>query len=167
MSPVYSRPGIAAPAAAVFIVMLLAVVPAAAHPPSAVSVSYNQLTAELTVSISHPVENQPGHYIKEVTVTVNGNVVNDSVYTGQPGTDPFTYTFSPELREGDIVRATAVCSQFGSGSGSFIMHGNTATIPSHPGSPAATRAAGPEYTFFASLAGAVLLMKTRSRGGTP
>lgn len=166
MSPVCSRPGIAAPAVALFIVILLAVVPAAAHPPSAVSVSYNQLTAELTVSISHPVENQPGHFIKGVTVTVNGNAVNDSMYTGQPGTDPFTYTFSPELREGDMVRATAVCSLFGSGSGSLTIPGKTATTPSHPDSPAATRAAGPVSVFFAGLAMAVLFMKTRSRGGS-
>ena len=99
-----------------------------ANPPTAMAISYDQGTSDLSVSITHPAGGISGHYIKEVTLTVNGNVVNDSIYTSQPA-DEFTYTYPLLLKPGDVVVATATCSIAGTGSRTFIMPGPTATEP--------------------------------------
>ena len=51
------------------------VLPAAAHAPSDMSISYNELSKMLNVTITHQVPNPQAHYVKEVRVTLNGNVV--------------------------------------------------------------------------------------------
>ena len=101
---------------------------ASANPPSDMKVSYSQLTSDLSVTITHPVAGVKEHYIKEVTVTVNGNLINDSFYTSQPG-DVFTYDYPLALNPGDAVVVTATCSITGTGSRTFIMPGPTATVP--------------------------------------
>jgi hypothetical protein len=120
---------------AALLVLSLIVLPAAATPPGSVSLTYGQYTSDMSVTIVHPVMGMNGHYIKEVKLTVNGNVVNDSLYTSQPA-DTFTYTYPLSLKPGDTVEATAICSLSGSGSGTFIMPGLTATAPGGQGQPA-------------------------------
>src|SRR5512136_1034787 len=61
--------------------------PVTAHPPSDMSVSYQEISRTLVVTITHPVPNPQSHYIREVHVTINGRTVNDSFYTSQPTTD--------------------------------------------------------------------------------
>jgi len=112
-------------------------VPAAATPPSSVVLSYDQLSSVLSVTITHPILGIQNHYIKEVKLTVNNNVVNDSIYTGQTS-DIVTNTYLLALRPGDVVEATAVCSIGGSGTGKFIMPGPTATVPAGSVQPAET-----------------------------
>jgi hypothetical protein len=121
---------------AALLVLSLIVLPVAATPPSSVSLTFGQNTSDLSVTIVHPIMGMNGHYIKEVKLTVNGNVVNDSLYTSQPA-DTFTYTYPLALKPGDTVEATAICSLSGSGSGTFIMPGPTATAPGGPDQPAA------------------------------
>jgi hypothetical protein len=120
---------------AALLVLSLLVLPAAATPPGSVSLAFGQNTSDLSVTIAHPVMGMNGHYIQEVKLTVNGNGVNDSMYTSQPA-DTFTYTYPLALKPGDKVEATAICSLSGSGSGTFIMPGLTATAPGGPGQPA-------------------------------
>ena len=73
---------------------------ASANPPSDMSISYNEISKDLRVTITHPVPNPQEHYIKEVIVTINGKVVTDSRYTSQPARDTFTYTYPIETVPG-------------------------------------------------------------------
>ena len=99
--------------AAVLVVGIL-VPPVSAHSPSGMSVTYQELSKELLVSITHDVPNPREHYIHEVTVSINGKVVNDSRYTSQPAPDTFTYTYPVETVTGDEIKVTATCSLAGS-----------------------------------------------------
>ena len=99
--------------AAVLVVCLL-IPPVSAHSPSGMSVTYQELSKELLVSITHAVPNPGEHYINEVTVSINGKVVNNSRYTSQPAPDTFTYTYPVETVTGDEIKVTATCSLAGS-----------------------------------------------------
>jgi len=92
----------------------LLMVPVSAHPPSGMSVTYQELSKELLVSITHAVPNPGEHYINEVTISVNGKVVNTSRYTSQPAPDTFSYTYPVEAVTGDEIKVTATCSRAGS-----------------------------------------------------
>ena len=144
---------------ALLLLLLLVAVPVAATPPSAMSLSYDQSSSELSVTITHPVMNIPGHYIKYVNLTVNGNVDNDSLYTSQPA-DTFTYMYPLVLRPGDLVEATATCSLSGSGTATFIMPGSTATAPAgQPASPTPKES----LPVITTLAGIVAVFAIRRR----
>jgi hypothetical protein len=115
--------------------------PATAHAPSDMSISYNELSKNLSVSITHQVQNPLVHYIQEVRVTINGNVVSDSRYTSQPVPDTFTYTFPVLTVPGDTIEVTASCNMGGSASRIMYMPGPTATAPGQPGTPQPTQSA--------------------------
>jgi hypothetical protein len=115
----------------------------AAHPPSDMSVSYHELSRTLVVTITHPVPNPQEHYIKEVTVTINGKIVNDSFYTSQPAPDTFTYTYPIDTKPGDEIAVTATCVLAGSLTRQMYNTGPIATtLPPGAGMPAAKTSAG-------------------------
>jgi hypothetical protein len=119
----------------------IVVFPAAAHAPSDMSISYNELSKVLNVTITHQVPNPQAHYVREVRVTINGNVVHDSQYTSQPAPDTFTYTYPLLPRPGDTIEVTATCSIAGSISRTMYMPGPTATAPGQTGTPPPTQKA--------------------------
>ena len=119
----------------------LVVYPAAAHAPSDMSVTYNELSKDLVVTITHQVPNPQAHYVREVRVTINGIVVNDSQYTSQPASDTFTYTYPVLPIPGDTIEVTASCSIAGSISRQMYMPGPTATPSGQPGTPPLTQKA--------------------------
>lgn len=133
----------------VFIFLLAAggnilVTPVAAHPPSDMTVTYHELLKDLSVSITHSVPNPGEHYIKEVTVAINGKVVNDSRYTSQPAPDTFTYTYPIDTVTGDEISVTATCSLNGSISRTLYNTGPIATTPPFgAGLPVPKASAGP------------------------
>lgn len=89
----------------------LIAVPAAAHSPSDIQLSYNDAAKELTVVITHPVPDPQSHYIRNVKVKVNDVVSVDKDYTSQPSGDSVTYIYSLPLNKGDTIRVTATCNQ--------------------------------------------------------
>ena len=113
----------------------LVVHPASAHAPSDMSISYNELSKELQVTITHQVPNPQAHYVREVRIAINGNVVSDSQYTSQPVSDTFTYTYPVLPTPGDTSEVTASCSIAGSISRQMYMPGPTATTSGQPSSP--------------------------------
>ena len=137
--------------------------PAAATPPTSVALSYDQLSSVLSVTINHPILGFPNHYIKEVKLTVNEIVVNDSIYTGQ-ASDIITYTYPLVLSPGDIVGATAVCSISGSKTGTFIMPGSTAPAMPESDQPAAPPTQKASASVFTILAGIGILLMIRKSG---
>jgi hypothetical protein len=129
------------PVLALLAVVCFLILPAAAHPPSEMSVSYNELSRLLIVTITHQVPNPQGHYIREVLVTINGKTVNDTFYTSQPDPDTFTYTYPIDTKTTDEIAVTATCVLSGSLTRTLYNSGPIATTP--PGAaadPAPTRA---------------------------
>jgi sulfur carrier protein ThiS len=112
-------------------ISILVILPAAATPPSAVIVSYNEQSSELSVTITHPVADPATHYIREIVVAVNGRTVTDTQYTSQPSKDTFTRIYPLRVKPGDRIEVTAICSIAGSGSSSIEVppNGATATVP--------------------------------------
>jgi hypothetical protein len=108
---------------------------ALAHPPSDVTVSYNENTGDLTVTISHQVDNPATHYVKHVTVLQGSKVLIDQTYTSQPDKTAFTYTYNiPQLKgTSEEITAVAECSIAGSRSGTLYLTGTTV-----PGTPVST-----------------------------
>ena len=142
--------------AAVLAVFIL-IPPVSAHPPSDMSVTYNEISKDLRISITHAVPNPGEHYIKEVTVTINGKVVNDSRYTSQPSPDTFTYTYPIGTVTGDEIKVTATCSLSGSISRTLYNTGSLASTPSPRSQPTQKAAAG--FVPLLGIAAAYLIKK--------
>jgi len=117
------------------------IIPVAAHPPSDMTLSYNEISRILSVTITHQVPNPQNHYIREVLVTINGKTVNDSFYTSQPTKDTFTYQYPIDTRTGDEIAVTATCVLTGSLTRTLINTGTVATTPAGTAAdPVPTRA---------------------------
>jgi hypothetical protein len=114
---------------AVALAACLLVMPALATPPSDVAVKYDKTTSQLAVTITHPTEDPTTHYVKRVTVDVNGRIVIDNEYKSQPTKDVFTYTYPVPVNAGDTVRVTATCSVAGSTEGVLTLPTPTSTAP--------------------------------------
>lgn len=158
--------GLSVPVLLVSAVILLVILPlpAAATPPSSVTPSYNERTSALDLTIDHPVYGNPSHFIRHITVMVNGHVVDETEYTGQPS-GVFTVTSTRVLRPGDIVEVTAECSLSGTGSGKFIMPGPTVAAEergTEPSSAAPTRKS-PLPVFLALAGTACAFVRLRCR----
>jgi hypothetical protein len=104
----------------------------AAHPPAALQPSYSERTGEVLLTVTHVVEDPATHFIRQIEIRKNGEMVISEWYTSQPSTGTFTYRYPVPLNPGDEVVATAECSVGGSATARFIMPGPTGTIPTEP-----------------------------------
>jgi desulfoferrodoxin (superoxide reductase-like protein) len=84
-----------------------------AHNPDRMEVAYDVKAQTLSVKITHPSNNPERHYVKEVIVKKNGQVVARGEYNKQPG-DTFVYTFQVAATGADTFEITAVCNIRGS-----------------------------------------------------
>lgn len=84
-----------------------------AHSPDKVEVNYDFKTQTLAVKITHPSNNPDRHFVKEVVVKKNGQVVQRGAYTRQDGS-VFSYTFKMQATGEDVIEVTAACSIHGS-----------------------------------------------------
>jgi hypothetical protein len=100
---------------------------ALAHTPAGVTVSYEETTGDLSVAITHQVDDPATHYVKQVTVRQGTTVLIDQSYTSQPDKSAFTYRYNlPRLKgSSGEVRADAECSIGGSRSGILYLVGTT------------------------------------------
>jgi hypothetical protein len=96
----------------IFLVLLLLVAPASAHPPSDLVLSYE--SGELTATITHDVADPASHYVYRVTILVNGIPGEPILYQSQPPENPFTYRYQVEAAPGDVIKVTADCNIAGS-----------------------------------------------------
>jgi hypothetical protein len=148
---------------AVFVVTTLAVtaclmaVPAMAHPPSDMTIAYDKGSQQLAVTITHQVDDPKTHYVRDVLVSVNGNVISNPTYHDQPAKDAFTYTYTIPAKDGDTLQVTADCVLAGSTSRTYTLPAQAGTAPSQlpPPSPVPTARAA---TGFLPLAGAALII---------
>lgn len=86
---------------------------AAAHSPQRMEIIYDYKTQTLNVHITHATQNPAQHFVKEVVVKKNGQVVDRKAYTRQSA-DGFTYTLITPATAKDTFEVTAVCSVQGS-----------------------------------------------------
>jgi desulfoferrodoxin (superoxide reductase-like protein) len=89
-----------------------------AHPASEVKADYKIATKTLSVDVKHLVSKSKNtdttkHFIKEITVTVNGKNAKTQTFTSQTG-DLVKATFDITAKAGDKIKVTATCSLAGS-----------------------------------------------------
>jgi len=124
----------------VYLVILLLVIPAllispvAAHPPSALNLTYTSSTSELSVTITHAVRDPADHYIDPVEIRSGAAILILANYTSQPTTGTFTYLYTVPAKSGDLLEVNATCNKGGS---------LTETILVPAGGAAATRSGIP------------------------
>jgi len=94
-------------------VAFLLVMPAAAHSPSDMTISYDPNTAKIYVTVNHQVADPATHYLSRVKVKLNGNVISDPDYKSQPTKDTFTLTYDVNAASGDEIWVTATCVRGG------------------------------------------------------
>jgi len=90
-----------------------------AHSPSDVSIDYDIEEEELTVSITHSVDDPQSHHIYNVVVEVDGTEEINEEYDEQPDDTNFQYTYDLVAEPGSTIEATAYCNQGGSGSDTY------------------------------------------------
>ncbi len=83
-----------------------------AHAPGEVKLAYDQATHTLTVTIIHT-RLSDTHYVNEVQVKKNGQVVVSQEYKSQ-ASETVVYPYKIAAAEGDTLEVTAYCSKFGS-----------------------------------------------------
>ena len=83
-----------------------------AHPPDSINVAVSGNTVVITVD--HEVQNALQHYIKLITVSVNGEDKIRQTFTLQKGNQQYVMYVIPEIRRGDTIEVEATCNKFGS-----------------------------------------------------
>lgn len=83
--------------------------PVSAHAPFIHHIGYTYASHELTLDITHEVDNVTTHYIHQIVIEKNSEVVITRDYTSQNTTSGMTAVFIVEAGIGDILKATAKC----------------------------------------------------------
>jgi len=88
-----------------------------AHPASNIKADYKAADKSLAVDVTHMLstaKNTDGkkHFIKEITVSLNGKQVEKKTFTSQTG-DHVTATFKVNAKSKDKISIAAVCSLAG------------------------------------------------------
>lgn len=101
------------------LVMVFFTAPAYSHGPSSVTLKYDLQKQTLTVSVTHsPFSGD--HYVKEIEIGKNGQVVGKYPYSAQAG-ESFTYTYQIPAKAGDTLEVKASCSKYGSKTGKILV----------------------------------------------
>ena len=88
---------------------------ALATPPDSISLKFDPVTHILASTIYHPVKSNPSeHFIAKVVVDVNGTVMVTQTFKSQTDSKVQEVSYVlVDVKEGDRVGLTAVCSLFG------------------------------------------------------
>ncbi len=106
--------------------LLVLLIPTAqAHSPSSVTLTYDQDTDILNVTITHSVASTSTHYIEKVEVYVNDALVHEQDYTSQPTTSAFSYEYTIMAGPGDTIKVDATCNLAGTDSETLIIPDDT------------------------------------------
>lgn len=99
----------------IFCLSINSIVPlVCAHSPATMKATYNTENQDLQVAISHQVSSATTHYIAKIEIKKNGEIYNTTLYTSQPTTNSFTYTYKVNATTGDVIDVSASCNQGGS-----------------------------------------------------
>jgi hypothetical protein len=125
-------------AVSLIIALCISAAPAGAHSPAAMSLAYNETAGGLAVTITHQVIDPATHYVREVVVSVDGQMVKTIPYTSQPSATPFTYSYPLQVQAGNSVKVDASCILGGSITRTLLVPGSTGSTPVVPGSSGST-----------------------------
>jgi glucose/arabinose dehydrogenase len=115
-------------AAFVAMLLIILILPAAAHPPSQVSLTYDSPNQTLKVTTTHQVSNPSSHYVYKISIEKNGTQVITNEYKSQPTSGTFTYDYPINATPGDVLKATAYCIIAGSKSGQITVEPPTKLV---------------------------------------
>jgi hypothetical protein len=110
--------------------------PVSAHNPTSVTLEYNSGSGTLTVTVAHsvPIGSLPSHYIYTITVEKNSVEVVTRDYVSENNTvSGLTDTFTISATDGDVLSATARCTQSGLRTGQLTV--GATTPPDGNGTP--------------------------------
>lgn len=108
-------------------------VPASAHMPSELDLSYDPVAEELRVIFTHAVVNPATHYVREVEVDVVGGArLLEREYTSQPTANTFTYTYPLVIAAGTQVMVKGECNLGGEISRTLFIGEVTTTTTTTP-----------------------------------
>jgi hypothetical protein len=118
MSVMFNHAGEKNPAKLHLVILLLLISAllistAAAHPPSALNLTYNVTTNELSATIAHAVRDPADHYIDPVEIRSGDALIISANYTSQPTNGTFTYVYTVPARSGELLEVNAVCNKGG------------------------------------------------------
>jgi desulfoferrodoxin (superoxide reductase-like protein) len=114
-----------------FLLVLLVIIgfsiisPVQAHPPANITLAYSMDTKILSVSISHSVSDTSTHYINKIEVKRGSEILVSQSYTSQPSKSSFTYEYSVDVAEGEVLTVIAYCSVSGSDSNTLTITGDS------------------------------------------
>ncbi|MFW6121566.1 MAG: hypothetical protein ACOC80_11805 [Petrotogales bacterium] len=73
-----------------------------AHSPSSMFLTYNPDVGTLTVDISHQVDDPDSHYVENIEIRKNGELIGTYDYTSQSGSN-FDYIYDIDASDGDTL----------------------------------------------------------------
>lgn len=106
----------------ILVVLILLVVPLAAHSPKTPELEYDVEAGLLNVSITHSVNNASKHYVNKVVVELNGRKIIEQKFRSQTNEDvqKVTYTII-DAKVGDKISVTAFCNISGKKKGELTI----------------------------------------------
>ena len=96
-----------------FLVLLALIVPVTmqAHPPKDIVAEFDYETKELTVTISHFVDDPVRHYIDKIVVELNdGEIITQKLKVQETKGEQKALYMVTDAAEGDKISVTAYCS---------------------------------------------------------
>ena len=85
-----------------------------AHSPADIVFNYDAKTKILSVGVVHTVEDVQKHFIKEITIKVNGKEWIVQEFASQATVDVQAVSYAQvDLKKGDVIEVLAVCNKSG------------------------------------------------------
>ena len=116
-----------------FLAMMILIqgTPVNAHTPGPMNLTYDFVSQELTIVVTHDVPDVNSHYIIQVNVERNSVDFLTRDYTSQNTTSQMSAIYSIPAVHGDVLEVTAICSVSGSVTNQITVVDpeNTDTIP--------------------------------------
>jgi hypothetical protein len=93
------------------LLVLTGVAAAYAHPPSDITITFDQSTKMLRAVIAHNTNNPAGHYISKVDVGINGKEVIEHLISREDNNESQTVSYYiPDAKDGDLISVEGYCS---------------------------------------------------------
>ncbi len=146
---------------------------ASAHSPSDMNLIWDPDSISVLVTITHHVSDLSSHYISEIELWKNGEIVETLRYSSQPSPDSFTYRYHLPLDAGDTATVIARCNIGGEITREYRNSGKTGSDIQAPVPPSISwyssllpvHAALMATAFFCFLVSALLpIIGTRLKG---
>ena len=84
-----------------------------AHPPSSIDLAYNKNSQAFTLTINHRIAAK-GHFIKQITVNINGEEIQSKTYTFQNNKRVVNFSFpKPDYEKNDMLSIEVTCNRTG------------------------------------------------------